>query len=418
LRISSHPIVGIAGRKQWRLLKEDFRQFFLALHKQRGLSRSTATVAIAAFKFLFEHTLQRPWPRLDLFRPCPVQTLPVILSVDEVWRILSHLEQPTYYTCLATIYTCGLRISEGVNLQVSWIDSARIQLLIRGGKGFKDRYIPLPARMLTLLRRHWRTHRNPVWLFPALPRAGMDPHTATAPMIATKLACWASCRPGRARCATILTFTIWCHPLRWHQMARAGWSGSRTFWCKSNPRCAVSDEVPHGVASDAVGGPSQRACLGQVTGRRLPAGWKWGECLEVSRTVHLPHRTEQQSHRCGRKWGGHLSLHRGQNRYAETGHATCRHLHRTVSCARAAERLCESPLLRVAVGREAAPAGRGTECTGAPAGSSPATACGRSPRIARRGTRCPSLPVVRTADAASRDAATAATLSGGGDEGA
>ena len=53
---------------------EDFRQFFLALHKQRGRSRSTATVAIAAFKFLFEVTLQRPWPRLDLFRPRPVQT--------------------------------------------------------------------------------------------------------------------------------------------------------------------------------------------------------------------------------------------------------------------------------------------------------------------------------------------------------
>src|SRR5215216_7728174 len=82
---------------------EDFRQFFLALHKQRGCSRSTATVAIAAFKFLFEMTLQRPWPRLDLFRPRPTQTLPVILSVDEVWRILSQLEQPTYYTCLATI---------------------------------------------------------------------------------------------------------------------------------------------------------------------------------------------------------------------------------------------------------------------------------------------------------------------------
>src|SRR6266498_3836284 len=105
---------------------EDFRQFFLALHKQRGLSRSTATVAIAAFKFLFEHTLQRPWPRLELFRPRPTQTLPVILSVDEVWRILDQLDHPTYYTCLATIYTCGLRISEGVNLQVSWIDSARM----------------------------------------------------------------------------------------------------------------------------------------------------------------------------------------------------------------------------------------------------------------------------------------------------
>jgi site-specific recombinase XerD len=161
---------------------EDFRQFFLALHKQRGCSRSTATVAIAAFKFLFEMTLQRPWPRLDLFRPRPTQTLPVILSVDEVWRMLDQLDHPTYYTCLATIDTCGLRISEGINLQVSWIDSARMQLQVRGGKGFKDRYIPLPARTLTLLRRQWLTHRNPVWLFPTTAHAGADPHTATVPL--------------------------------------------------------------------------------------------------------------------------------------------------------------------------------------------------------------------------------------------
>jgi integrase/recombinase XerD len=161
---------------------EDFRQFFLALHNVRGLSRSSATVAIAAFTFFFEITLQRPWPRLDLFRPRPTQTLPVVLSVEEVWRILDHVHRPTYYACLATIYTCGLRISEGVNLQVSWIDSARMQLQIRGGKGMKDRYLPLPERTLALLRRQWLTHRNPVWLFPAGIRAGMSPRTATAPI--------------------------------------------------------------------------------------------------------------------------------------------------------------------------------------------------------------------------------------------
>jgi integrase len=140
------------------------------------------------FEFIyFEMTLQRPWPRLDLFRPRPTQTLPIILSVDEVWRILSQLDHPTYYTCLATIYTCGLRISEGVNLQVSWIDSARMQLQIRGGKGEKDRYIPLPARTLTLLRRQWLTHRNPVWLFPAGAGARKDPHTATVPITSTSV---------------------------------------------------------------------------------------------------------------------------------------------------------------------------------------------------------------------------------------
>jgi integrase/recombinase XerD len=175
-------LTAFSGKPPDLTTDEDFCQFFLALHRVRGLSRSTATVAIAAFKFLFEITLQRPWPRLDLFRPRPTQTLPVVLSVDEVWRILDHVHRPTYYACLATIYTCGLRISEGVNLQISWIDSARMQLQVRGGKGLKDRYIPLPPRTLTLLRRQWLSHRNPVWLFPAGAHAGCDPHTAPMPI--------------------------------------------------------------------------------------------------------------------------------------------------------------------------------------------------------------------------------------------
>jgi hypothetical protein len=98
---------------------QELRQFFLALPTPRGRSRATATVAIAAFKFRFEVTRQRPWPRRDLLRPRPVQTLPLILRIDAVWHILNHLDHPTYSTGLATISTCGLRISEGVNLQVS-----------------------------------------------------------------------------------------------------------------------------------------------------------------------------------------------------------------------------------------------------------------------------------------------------------
>jgi integrase/recombinase XerD len=104
---------------------EDVRQFFLALHPALAVSPAPPPRSPSLREFLFEVTLQRPWPRLDLFRPRPVQTLPLILSVEQVWRILDHLEQPTNYACLATIYTCGLRISEGVSLQVSWKDATR-----------------------------------------------------------------------------------------------------------------------------------------------------------------------------------------------------------------------------------------------------------------------------------------------------
>jgi site-specific recombinase XerD len=69
--------------------------------------------------------------------------------------------------CLTTIYACGLRLLEGVRLQVNEIDGERKLLHIRAGKGGKDRYVPLPDTCLQLLRVHWKIHRNPVWLFPS-----------------------------------------------------------------------------------------------------------------------------------------------------------------------------------------------------------------------------------------------------------
>jgi len=80
------------------------------------------------------------------------------------------------------IYSCGLRLLEGVQLQVSQIDSARMQLHIRSGKGDKDRAVPLPEQTLTLLRTHWLSHRNPVWLFPGRGPQGCERRCAPTPM--------------------------------------------------------------------------------------------------------------------------------------------------------------------------------------------------------------------------------------------
>ena len=170
------------GKSPDQITDEELRQYFLYLYNEKHIARSTATVALCAIKFLFEHTLRQPWPSLDLLRPRPTHKLPIVLSVDEVWRILVQLRLPSYRACLSTIYTCGLRLHEGASLQVSQIDSARMQLHIRDGKGNKDRYVPLPPRTLTLLRAQWLTHRNPVWLFPTTAHAGYDPHTAPVPL--------------------------------------------------------------------------------------------------------------------------------------------------------------------------------------------------------------------------------------------
>jgi site-specific recombinase XerD len=170
------------GKSPDQITEEELRQYFLYLHTEKHVARSTVIVALCAIKFLFEHTLRQPWPRLDLLRPRPVHKLPVVLSMEEVWQILAQLHLPIYRTCLSTISTCGLRLHEGASLQVDQIDSARMHLLIRDGKRHKDRYVPLPPRTLTLLRTHWLTHRNPIWLFPATEKAGYDPRTAPQPI--------------------------------------------------------------------------------------------------------------------------------------------------------------------------------------------------------------------------------------------
>jgi integrase/recombinase XerD len=93
--------------------------------------------------------------------------LPVVLSIDEVRAILAQVSSPRHRVCLTTIYTCGLRISEGVTLNVTQLDRARRVIHIRNGKGGKDRMVPLPDALLTMLEAHWQTHRHPHWLFPA-----------------------------------------------------------------------------------------------------------------------------------------------------------------------------------------------------------------------------------------------------------
>jgi site-specific recombinase XerD len=164
------------------ITQEQLRQYFLYLRNDKRLAPNTVNVALNAVKFLYVHTLERPWPLGDLVRPPKARPLPVVLTPEEVWTVLGQIRRPPYRVCLSLIYCCGLRLLEGVQLQVTQIDSARMQLRIQGGKGNKDRYIPLPERTLTLLREHWRTHRNPAWLFPSPGPSGYEQAEATVPM--------------------------------------------------------------------------------------------------------------------------------------------------------------------------------------------------------------------------------------------
>jgi integrase/recombinase XerD len=154
------------GRSPEQLAEKDVRQYFLHLSTVRKVARATLTVYLCGIKFFYEETLGRQWHVLDVARPMREKKLPVVLGRDEVWKILDRVRRPVYRVCLITIYSCGLRLVEGARLQVSHIDGARKALQLPG-KGGKHRCVPLPDATLQLLRAHWRTHRNPVWLFPS-----------------------------------------------------------------------------------------------------------------------------------------------------------------------------------------------------------------------------------------------------------
>jgi integrase/recombinase XerD len=171
------------GKSPDQLTDEELRQYFLYLRNDKQVSRSTSTITLCALKFLYEQTLRCPWPILDFIRAPKEQKLPVVLSIDEVRRVLTLVRLPQYRVCLTIIYACGLRLMEGVQLQVSHIDSARMLVHIHGAKGNKDRYVPLPQPALELLRAHWRTHRDPVWLFPRQLRNHAALHRASTAML-------------------------------------------------------------------------------------------------------------------------------------------------------------------------------------------------------------------------------------------
>jgi site-specific recombinase XerD len=129
-------------------------------------SWSAVKLDLYGLKFYYEHVLRQPWVAPGLIKPPKVQRLPDIVTVAEVKRLVAATRVASYKVFFFTLYSLGLRLGEGLRLQVGDIDAARSRVHIRDAKGNKDRLVPLPRATLALLRRFWRMHRNPVLLFP------------------------------------------------------------------------------------------------------------------------------------------------------------------------------------------------------------------------------------------------------------
>lgn len=145
-------------------------------------SWSSVKLDLYGLKFYYQHVLHKPWTHLDLIKPPKGQRLPDIVTVAEAQRLFMATRSVSYRVFFFTLYSLGLRLGEGLRLQVGDIDAERQRVHIRDAKGNKDRLVPLPETTLTLLRRFWQVHRNPVLLFPNRQGGPKSAQAATTPL--------------------------------------------------------------------------------------------------------------------------------------------------------------------------------------------------------------------------------------------
>jgi integrase/recombinase XerD len=150
-----------------KLSPEDIRTYQVYLTNEKKLTPQSVSIAVSALRFLYITTLRRDW-NIEEIIPAPKcpQTLPVVLSPEEVLTFFGHIGNLKHKTVLMTCYAAGLRISEAVSLKPTHIDSQRMVIRVEQGKTQKDRYVMLSERLLEILRHWWRVAKPKNWLFP------------------------------------------------------------------------------------------------------------------------------------------------------------------------------------------------------------------------------------------------------------
>lgn len=165
-----------------KITEDQLRRFFLHMKNELNYAYGTLRVAFSGIKFFYTRTCKRNWQTLAQMKLQNAKTLPEVITIAQVHRIIDACRVERIAVYLWTVYSLGLRLEEGCNLQVGDIDSARGWVHVHRGKGAKDRYVPLPTDTLEWLREHWTTHRHPRFLFPADGRDHKQSPTATTPI--------------------------------------------------------------------------------------------------------------------------------------------------------------------------------------------------------------------------------------------
>ena len=162
--------------------EDEIKQYFLFLKYKKNLSGSASAQAISGIKFMFEKTLDMEFKVFGIVKNPRGKKLPVVLTREEVRKTLNLIRSLRHKACLALIYTCGLRLHEATSISPADVDSKRMVIHIKDGKGKKDRIVPLPQSTLHILRLHYKTHRNKHFIFPAPGRGGYKENVSTIPL--------------------------------------------------------------------------------------------------------------------------------------------------------------------------------------------------------------------------------------------
>jgi len=147
-----------------QLSPDNLKDYFAALVESH--SWSTVKVDRLGLQFYWKHILAKDWQWIDIVKPPKIKTIPDILTLTEIERLIAATRVLRYRVFILVTYSMGLRLDEALTLQVRDIDAERKQLHIRRGKGHKDRLIPIPDLTLHALRVLWSKHRHPTLLFP------------------------------------------------------------------------------------------------------------------------------------------------------------------------------------------------------------------------------------------------------------
>lgn len=146
------------------LTAEELKVYFADLLETH--SWSAVKIDRCGLQFFYRHVLDRPWDWTPIVKPPRPQRLPDVLTREELHRLLASVRKLRYRVFFVLLYSTGLRLGEGLALEVGDIDGTRLRIHVRAGKGNKDRYVPITPQVLLLLRRWWATHRHPRLLFP------------------------------------------------------------------------------------------------------------------------------------------------------------------------------------------------------------------------------------------------------------